>query len=567
MSEQGKNMSYKKKWYLSTWIIALCFTLWFIYGVPLVVGIILLILQKRELKMLIKQHNDNVNILDEIGVERYVELTDKLEKIKNDFDCEKKTLISEIDHLKENRHSEKEKLLQEVEDKKALLINDIEDMKKNKENQVKLVKEHQIIIDELTTSIERLKNDKTKKEAQLKTQTNKLNRIKEIYKSVEYSIKTYFEYDSVYENIILPNSILEEIELISPSVILKLHYMDIKDLRKTFKENDKAIEQILSQYQSRYTTKSNKAIYQLMVIALKAELQNILYNLKYDKLDISLESIKTISEKYLVIAAEGNQNIASTLTKFVGQIEYLFINAAKIEYNYYVKKEQIKQEQLAIRQQMREEAEERRLLKQEKEKIEREELKFKNEIEKTHELMSISDDIDELEKLKARILELQGQLSDITLKKDEITNLQNGKAGNVYIISNLGSFGDQIFKIGMTRRIDPLERINELGSASVPFKFDVHSFVFSDDAVNLENELHNRLNNRRVNKVNMRKEFFNCTIDELENLVLELDPTAEFNRTMVAEEYRQSLSTVENYTVNHWENEGYNELGEDEIDE
>ena len=83
---------------------------------------------------------------------------------------------------------------------------------------------------------------------------------------------------------------------------------------------------------------------------------------------------------------------------------------------------------------------------------------------------------------------------------------------------------------------------------SFPFKFDVHSFIFSDNAVELENKLHNILNEKRVNKVNMRKEFFYTTIDELENIVTEIDPTAEFNRTMLAEEFRQSQSTTENYT-------------------
>ena len=141
-----------------------------------------------------------------------------------------------------------------------------------------------------------------------------------------------------------------------------------------------------------------------------------------------------------------------------------------------------------------------------------------------------------------RILELQGQLSDVTIKKDEITSLQNGKAGNIYIISNLGSFGDKMFKIGMTRRLDPQERVNELGSASVPFKFDVHSFIFSENAVELEKTLHKRLNDKRVNKVNLRKEFFYSTVDELEELVNELDPTAVFNKTMLAEEYNQTTS-------------------------
>ena len=116
----------------------------------------------------------------------------------------------------------------------------------------------------------------------------------------------------------------------------------------------------------------------------------------------------------------------------------------------------------------------------------------------------------------------------------------------------------------MTRRIDPQERVNELGSASVPFKFDVHSFIFSEDAVSLENKLHQALNDKRVNKVNLRKEFFYCNIDELEELVYSIDPTAEFNKTMLAEEYNQSLSTNENYIVNQNFDD---EVDEDEIND
>lgn len=162
--------------------------------------------------------------------------------------------------------------------------------------------------------------------------------------------------------------------------------------------------------------------------------------------------------------------------------------------------------------------------------------------------MSSTTDESEIDKLKARILELQSQLGDVIVKKDEITNLQNGKAGTVYIISNLGSFGEDVFKVGMTRRLEPQDRINELGNASVPFKFDVHSFIFSQDAVALESKMHEILNDRRVNKVNMRKEFFKISIDELEKIVDEIEPTAEFNKTMVAGEYRQSLSSDSNYT-------------------
>ena len=342
----------------------------------------------------------------------------------------------------------------------------------------------------------------------------------------------------------------QDAESIAPTVMLKLHSMDIKDLRKAYRENDKQIEKVLKKYASRYTTKANQAIYKLMVLALRAELQNILTALKYEKLDTAIESVKSMTEKYLAIAGEGNQTIVSTLTKFIGELEYLFINAVKIEYNYYVKKEQARQEQLAIREQMRQEAEERRALEAEKKKIEAEESKYKNEIEKvTAQLQSASDDEKAL--LQARILELQAQLSDVVVQKEKIASLANGRAGNVYVISNLGSFGENMFKVGMTRRLNPQDRVDELGDASVPFKFDVHSFIFSNDAVGLESRLHSILESKRVNKVNRRKEFFYTSVDELEQLVQEIEPTAEFNRTMMAEEFRQSQSTTDAYTSDY----------------
>ena len=386
-------------------------------------------------------------------------------------------------------------------------------------------------------------------EKQIKTQTNKLGRSKELVKAISYCIDNFFNYDPAINSLKLGGKDLNDLEELSPSVILKLHCMDVKDLRKAYRQNDKQITELLDKYSSRYTTKANQAIYKLMVIALRAELQNILYNLKFDKLDKSIEDIKNVTQKYLKIAGEGNQSIAGTLTKFIGEIEYLFINAAKIEYNYYVKKEQARQEQLAIREQMRQEAEERKALEAERKKVEQEESKYHSEIKKLKLQLAEAKD-DELEKLNARILALQSQLADVIVKKEEISTLANGKAGNVYVISNLGSFGENVFKIGMTRRLNPQDRVDELGNASVPFRFDVHSFIFSNDAVGLENKLHTLLDDRRVNKVNMRKEFFNISLDELEQIVTETEPTAEFNRTMAAEEFRQSQSTNENYSSN-----------------
>lgn len=402
-------------------------------------------------------------------------------------------------------------------------------------------------ISSLQADIGKLNEENEKITKQLKTAQNKLNRSKEIYKAIDYAIKNFSD---DYIKVSTDESVLTELEELSPSVILKLHCLDVKDLRKSFRENDKQIEQIMQSYSARYTTKANQTIYKLMVIALRAELQNILYNLKYEKLDNAIEQVKEVTAKYLKIASEGNQNIAGTLSKFIGEIEYLFINAVKIEYNYYVKKEQARQEQLAIREQMRQEAEERKALETEKKKIEVEESKYESEIKKAQDaIMSAS----EAEKaaLNAKILELQQKLSEVVIKKDDIVKLQNGKAGNIYIISNLGAFGENMFKVGMTRRMNPQDRVDELGDASVPFKFDVHSFIFSEDAVALENKLHTILDSKRVNKVNMRKEFFYSSVEELEKLVQEIDPTAEFTKTMLAEEFRQSLSSDENYSTDY----------------
>lgn len=396
------------------------------------------------------------------------------------------------------------------------------------------------VLSQQRIELSELSNQHQKLDKQVNTQKNKLSRCKELYQSVEYALNNFLVSDVQYNNCKLNPHNKSDFDLLSPSVILQLHSMDVKELRKAYKENEKQVDKLLSLYESRYTTKANKSIYSLMVIALRAELQNILYNLKYEKLDKSIEDLKLVTAKYLKIAGEGNQSIAGTLTKFIGEIEYLFINSIKIEYNYYVKKEQARQEQMALREQMRQETEERKALELERKCVEKEESKFISEIEKAKVSLDQASSDEEIQNLKLKILELQQQLSGVAAKKEEIINLQNGKAGNVYIISNLGSFGQDVFKIGMTRRLDPQDRVNELGSASVPFKFDVHSFIFSNDAVGLEKKLHDMLNERRLNKVNLRKEFFKVEIDELEELVNSIDPTAEFNKTMLAEEFRQS---------------------------
>ena len=131
-------------------------------------------------------------------------------------------------------------------------------------------------------------------------------------------------------------------------------------------------------------------------------------------------------------------------------------------------------------------------------------------------------------------------------EKEVLERENNAKAGFVYIISNIGSFGDQVFKIGMTRRLEPMDRIAELSSASVPFPFDVHAMIFSENAPELEAMLHRHFESHKVNKVNSRKEFFRVDLAELKQLVIEqFGNTVQFTDTPSADEYRETLRLEE----------------------
>lgn len=461
----------------------------------------------------------------------------ELNSLNNDIENLNREKEKKIKNLDNEVNAEVEKLRLEKQDEVFKFSEKIESIKQEISQESEKIKR-----------VEKLNSEAEKLEKKLVRETKKLNKIKPLYNSIYYIIEKYKEQDIFKENI--ENVILkekfhdDEIEF-NPTIKLKLHCMNIKELRKEFNENQRCINEVLKKYEDRYTTKANSTIYKLMVIALKAEQQNILYNLKYGKLEKSIEDVKITTQKYLDIAAEGNKSIFNTLVKFINEIEFLFIRAIEIEYEYYIKKEQQKEEQARLREQMRQEAEERKVLEQQKKQVEKEEEKYKVEISKIEESLSTSQDNEMLQKLRVRLEELKNQLDNVEHKKQDIIKRQNGKAGYVYIISNLGSFGEKTFKIGMTRRLNPQDRVDELGDASVPFVFDVHSFIFSDDAVALEKKLHEVLNDKRTNKINLRKEFFNVSIDELEILVQEIEPIAEFNKTMVAEQYRQTLSINE----------------------
>ncbi|NUM43021.1 MAG: DUF4041 domain-containing protein [Leptospiraceae bacterium] len=220
-------------------------------------------------------------------------------------------------------------------------------------------------------------------------------------------------------------------------------------------------------------------------------------------------------------------------------------------YEYQAKKEDEKEEQRLIREQMREEAKVQKEIEEIKAKIEKEEKHFAKALKNINNQLDKTKSEDErilLEKERGSILEKMEFLEKDKL--DVYKREQNTRAGYVYVISNIGSFGENIFKIGVTRRFDPTERVDELGDASVPFRFDIHAMIFSDDAPALENALHKAFENRRLNMINRRREFFRVSLEEIEEIVKSnFNKPVEIMKIAEAPEYRESLALKNNAPV------------------
>jgi hypothetical protein len=258
---------------------------------------------------------------------------------------------------------------------------------------------------------------------------------------------------------------------------------------------------------------------------------------------VKFNNIKSI-EKKITKAFEILNNLGQRMN-IVISADYLNLKLSELYlcYEYQVKKQEEKEEQRRIREQMREEAKVQKEIEELKAKIEKEEKHFNQAMISTNELLQKAKTDAERGLLAEEMKNIQEKLSGLEKdKKDVQYREQNTRAGYVYIISNIGSFGENVYKIGVTRRLDPQERVDELGDASVPFYFDVHAMIFSDDAPSLENALHKAFHSRRLNMINLRREFFHVKLEEIEDIVKRsFNRPVEFTKLAQAEQYRQSL--------------------------
>lgn len=223
----------------------------------------------------------------------------------------------------------------------------------------------------------------------------------------------------------------------------------------------------------------------------------------------------------------------------------LKLDELHLVYELEHKKQQEKEEKRAIREEQREEERAQRDFEKAKKEAEFEGKRFQKALERAQKELGLVSG-EELEKLNTQIAELQKNLQEAHEAKERaISRAQETKSGHVYIVSNIGSFGENIYKIGMTRRLEPMDRVKELGDASVPFKFDLHALIFTENAPELESLLQKEFDDRRINKVNYRKEYFRVTLDEIEQVIQEkYDKEVEFIKVPEAREYRETKSII-----------------------
>ena len=213
----------------------------------------------------------------------------------------------------------------------------------------------------------------------------------------------------------------------------------------------------------------------------------------------------------------------------------------RLQYQFALKKKEEQDEQRAIREQMREEERARREYEKAIEDASREEATYERLLEKARKALETVR-AEEKQAAELRIQQLEEELAEARAKAQRaISMAQQTKKGYVYVISNIGSFGENVYKIGLTRRLDPRERVRELGDASVPFSFDIHALIASENAPALETALHKAFDRQRVNAVNLRKEFFRVSLDDIRKKAEELTGRkSDFVMTILAEEYYQT---------------------------
>lgn len=483
----------KKKFYLQTWFIVLFFFFAFIAVVLApILGLVMLVI---DIALIIFQAKQNKKLVSSYGA--YDDVIAETSRLKEEYNQKRQELEDDFSRKSEaldTEYQDKETSLnKQYEKKQNNLQNDFSSKKTEYTQQINTLSQE---VSDLTQEIAQLSSDV----------------LVSHYNFTDY--ETLFSEDCKSRLVLLKN---QEQELIKSGNAFDVF---LPSSKKAINDNKK---QILRCFQ--------------------AECANLLVNLSVKNIDSVRSRIaKSFDSLNKIFAIDG---IALTPKLLELKLEEL-----NLTYTFQLKQQQEKEQQRAIKEQMIEEEKVRREIERQKAKIDKDCTQFSNEVKKLMAYMQKTSSDIEKQLYVDKIKELESKIRDLeTDKKNVLEREANAKAGFVYVISNIGSFGEGIYKIGMTRRLEPMDRIKELSSASVPFEFDVHAMIFSDNAPELENLLHKHFEKQSVNRVNLRKEFFRVSLDEIERVVHDnFSDIATFTKVPVATEYRQTLSIIESET-------------------
>lgn len=274
----------------------------------------------------------------------------------------------------------------------------------------------------------------------------------------------------------------------------------------------------------------------LVIRSFNNEADYCVDNVKFDNIELGEKRIRQSFEALNKLGRVMSVSISP-------QYLQLKLDELHLAHEFQIKKQQEKEEAKKAREELREQQKLEQEIRTAREKIAKERRHFTTALKDLEGRLAKARDEEEQTALRAKIQEVEAGRAALDGEEQLIDYREkNAKAGYVYVISNIGAFGDGVFKIGMTRRLEPMERIDELGDASVPFEFDVHALVFSENAPALEGKLHERFSQTRINKINGRKEFFRASIKEIEEVIrTNFDAVVEVVHEAPAEQYRESI--------------------------
>jgi len=477
-----------------------------------------------------KKVNQNIN--------EYKSITEAITSEKEKLINKKNELSAVIEKLERDQETLKRIDVEVDEGEKELTEIDIDISESNKE--LALIKEE-------TRNLQLLKSNAD--QVAMETIENREEKNRLIDDCIAFSRDLRFKEDQMEELIgkidlynrmddLIVKGFFEEPEyLYNTSLRYTEEIKRVRDQQKILLQNKEAVE-----YPSDIILKNDKANNK-RVLEGQVKLMLNAFNIECDILigKVGPSNFARTLERIEKLANGLEKNAATLHCGF--NIDYIELkySECRLQYQNSLKKEEEQNEQRLIREQIKDE---QRAIKEYEKAIvqaEREEKLYRNLLEQAREQLSKASDEDRLI-AQQRIADLEEQLENAQAKEERAKSMaQQTRKGHVYVISNVGSFGENIYKIGLTRRLEPMDRVSELSGASVPFPFDVHAMIYVDDAPALETALHRAFTTSRVNTVNMRKEFFNVDLLSIKKAVERIAGVdAEFKMTAIAKDYYAS---------------------------